>query len=188
MRTTLLSRIMLLTFVSAILSVFLLAVSSCSDVKLVSYHLRKAEKHGGKIVCDTQFVDVPVTIKGQDGQDSIVYIPTAIPCQPCQPCESEKVIRWKERRMDKQERKMWQFKLDSAEIVNNALIELTEEQTKQTRIEVKGDVKKNKSDNQSGFWFKIRLFLLGCLMGAIFTLVIGVILWARSKRNKIGVI
>ena len=69
--------------------------SSCSDARMVAIHLKKAEKHGGKIVCDTTFIEVPKLVKGKDGKDSLIYVSTPVPCKPCQPCETKREIKWK---------------------------------------------------------------------------------------------
>jgi hypothetical protein len=93
--------------------IFSLALNSCSDAKLVQHHLKKAEKHGGKIVCDTTYIDVPKIVKGRDGKDSLIYVETAIPCKPCQPCETKREIKWKYKYDLKQQKLRDAFIIDS---------------------------------------------------------------------------
>lgn len=53
-------------------SVIIFALSSCTP----QYHLNKFHKKGGKIECKGDTTYIEKVIKGKDGKDSIIYVPT----------------------------------------------------------------------------------------------------------------
>jgi hypothetical protein len=53
-------------------SVIIFMLSSCSP----QYHLNKFHKKGGKIECKGDTTYIEKVIKGKDGKDSIIYVPT----------------------------------------------------------------------------------------------------------------
>jgi len=71
----------------------LIVLMSCHDAK---YHLDKFYSKGGKITCDTMYVEKIDTllVKGKDGKDSLIYITKQVPCN-CPEATVE--TRWKTR-------------------------------------------------------------------------------------------
>ena len=61
----------------------LLLVASCGvkpNQRKAVKHFQKFEKFGGVIGKDTIKVDVPIIVKGKDGQDSLIYITRIVDC------------------------------------------------------------------------------------------------------------
>lgn len=143
---------------------------SCSDSKMIQYHFKKAEKHGGKIVCDTTYIEVPTIVKGKDGRDSIVYVLKPIECEPCQPCETKTrfEIKWKYKYDLKRMKAREAFIIDSLEqrfvfAIKHAKIE-GKQQKQVSKQQTKNETANNKSFNLFT-WF---LIIAVCLAGLIF--------------------
>ena len=151
-----------------VIFIFLLALYSCSDAKLVQHHLKKAEKHGGKIVCDTTYIDVPKIVKGKDGKDSLIYIETAIPCKPCQPCETKREIKWKYKYDLKQQKLRDAFVIDSM----NKVFDNTEKHAQIKRKSDKNASKQNaKTETANNKTANIGLMVFG-IVGSLFLLLL----------------
>ena len=144
--------------------------SSCSDSRMVEYHLKKAEKHGGKIVCDTTFIEVPKLVKGKDGKDSLIFVKVPIECQPCQPCEKETrfEIKWKYKYDLKKQKARDAFIRDSMNEVFNKEVKLAKIEGKQAKIETKAKTKTDTANNKSWNITMIALSIFGVLAVLIF--------------------
>lgn len=148
--------------------IFALALNSCSDAKLVQHHLKKAEKHGGKIVCDTTYIDVPKIVKGKDGEDSLIYVETAIPCKPCQPCETKREIKWKYKYDLKQQKLRDAFVIDSL----NKVFDNREKLSNIERKAVKNsDKNKTKTETANNKTVNVGLIVFG-IVGSLLLLII----------------
>jgi phosphate/sulfate permease len=135
----------IITGITIVISFFLF---SCSDSKLIERHLKKAEKHGGKIICDTTYIDVPKIVKGKDGKDSLIYVPIPIPCAPCQPCETLREIKWKYKYDLKRQKARDAFIIDSlnkiakiTKIEGNTGVKIKKQETKQIKSDNKTETK-----------------------------------------------
>jgi len=131
---------------------------SCSP----SFHEKKFYDKGGKFECVPITVTVYDTIKGKDGQDSLVKIFLNTPCN-CPQVETPKT-RWQVRfdnnrfedsvkAFDKRLKKHEAFIIDSMRI-----------DRQKTKIETKAETKQVKQEHKAwGFW-KI-LIVCACLIG-----------------------
>jgi hypothetical protein len=161
-------------FLTAIAMTFIF--SSCSDARLVSIHLKKAEKHGGKIVCDTTFVEVPKLVKGKDGKDSLIYVSTPIPCKPCQPCETKREIKWKYKYDLKRQKLRDAFIIDSLNKLHEKELKLAKIEGKTTKRTIKSDEKKETANNKTA---NVGLIVFG-IVGSLLLLLL--ILYKFKKK------
>lgn len=153
-------------FLTAIAMTFVF--SSCSDARLVAIHLKKAEKHGGKIVCDTTFVEVPKLVKGKDGRDSLIYVSTPIPCKPCQPCETKREIKWKYKYDLKRQKLRDAFIIDSL----NKVFDNREKLSNIERKAVKNsDKNKTKTETANNKTVNVGLIVFG-IVGSLLLLLL----------------
>ena len=150
--------------------------SSCSDARLIEYHLKKAEKHGGKIVCDTTFVEVPKLVKGKDGRDSLIYVSTPIPCKPCQPCETKREIKWKYKYDIKRQKLRDAFIIDSLNKIHEKELKLAKIEGKSTKIESNNTAKIETANNKT---FNLALIVFG-IVGSL--LLILLIIYKFNKK------
>lgn len=162
------ARVLLILFLAFIASLFVSALNSCSDAKLVQHHLKKAEKHGGKIVCDTTYIDVPKIVKGKDGKDSLIYVETAIPCKPCQPCETKREIKWKYKYDFKKQKLRDAFIIDSLNKIHEKELKLAKIQEKSDKNADKQNAKIETANNKT---VNIALIVFG-IVGSLFLLLL----------------
>ena len=123
---------------------------SCHDAK---YHLDKFYKKGGKIICDTIYVEKidTLVIKGKDGKDSLIYITKQVPCN-CPQATVE--TRWKTRFDNKR------FS-DSMEVIADMYADSLKAATKQNQQNKKAETKQTKYEERAGFpWWMLFLFLI----------------------------
>lgn len=165
----------ILVFIGVVLITILmlfavLSISSCSNSRMIEYHLKKAEKRGGKIVCDTTFIEVPKLVKGKDGKDSLIYVKVPIECQPCQPCEKETKYqtRWRYKYDLKKQKARDAFIRDSMNEVFNKEVKLAKIEGKQVKIETKAKTKTDTANNKSWNITMIAFSIFGVLAVLIF--------------------
>ncbi len=158
-----------------VIFIFSLALYSCSDAKLVQHHLKKAEKHGGKIVCDTTYIDVPKIVKGKDGKDSLIYIETAIPCKPCQPCETKREIKWKYKYNLKQQKARDAFVIDSMNKVLTNEVKHAQIKRKSDKNAFKQNTKTETANNKT-----VNIGLI--VFGVVASLVLLLLLFIKFKK------
>lgn len=143
--------------------------SSCSDARLVEIHLKKAEKHGGKITCDTTFIEVPKLVKGKDGKDSLIHVSTPIPCKPCQPCETKREIKWKYKYDLKRQKARDAFIIDSLNKVFENGQKRSKIEGKATKNESRNKTKTETANNKT---FNLALIVFGIVGSLILILLI----------------
>lgn len=123
---------------------------SCHDAK---YHLDKFYKKGGKITCDTIYVEKidTLVIKGKDGKDSLIYITKQVPCN----CPQARIeTRWKTRFDNKR------F-ADSMEVIADMYADSLKAATKQNKQNKKSETTQIKYKERSGFpWWMLFLSLI----------------------------
>lgn len=137
-----------LVYISVITLITLLM--SCHDAK---YHLDKFYSKGGKITCDTIYVEKidTLVVKGKDGKDSLVYITTQVPCN-CPQAIVE--TRWKTRFDNKR------F-ADSMEVIADMYADSLKAATKQNKQNKKSETTQIKYKERSGFpWWMLFLSLI----------------------------
>jgi hypothetical protein len=123
---------------------------SCHDAK---YHLDKFYSKGGKITCDTIYVEKidTLVVKGKDGKDSLVYITTQVPCN-CPQATVE--TRWKTRFDNKR------F-ADSMKYMARMYDDSLKAATKQNKQDNKAETKQTKYKERAGFpWWMLFLSLI----------------------------
>lgn len=123
---------------------------SCHDAK---YHLDKFYSKGGKITCDTIYVEKidTLVVKGKDGKDSLVYITTQVPCN-CPQATVE--TRWKTRFDNKR------F-ADSMKYMARMYDDSLKAATKQNKQDNKAETKQIKYKERAGFpWWMLFLSLI----------------------------
>lgn len=123
---------------------------SCHDAK---YHLDKFYSKGGKITCDTIYVEKidTLVVKGKDGKDSLVYITTQVPCN-CPQATVE--TRWKTRFDNKRFADSMKY---MARMYNDSL----KAATKQNKQNNKAEIKQTKYKERAGFpWWMLFLSLI----------------------------
>lgn len=125
-------------------------LTSCHDAK---YHLDKFYSKGGKITCDTIYVEKidTLVVKGKDGKDSLVYITTQVPCN-CPQATVE--TRWKTRFDNKR------F-ADSMKYMARMYDDSLKAATKQNKQNNKAETKQIKYKERAGFpWWMLFLSLI----------------------------
>jgi hypothetical protein len=123
---------------------------SCRDAK---YHLDKFYSKGGKITCDTIYVEKidTLVVKGKDGKDSLIYITKQVPCN-CPQVTIE--TRWKTRFDNKR------F-ADSMEVIADMYADSLKAATKQNKQNKKAETTQTKYEERSGFpWWMLFLSLI----------------------------
>lgn len=123
---------------------------SCHDAK---YHLDKFYSKGGKITCDTIYVEKidTLVVKGKDGKDSLIYITTQVPCN-CPQATVE--TRWKTRFDNKR------F-ADSMKYMARMYDDSLKAATKQNKQNNKAETKQVKYKEKDGFpWWMLFLSLI----------------------------
>lgn len=163
----------ILVFIGVVLITILmlfavLSISSCSNSRMIEYHLKKAEKRGGKIVCDTTFIEVPKLVKGKDGKDSLIFVKVPIECQPCQPCETKREIKWRYKYDLKKQKARDAFIIDSMSKVFNKDVKVSKIEGKQAKIETKAKAKTDTANNKSWNITMIAFSIFGVLAVLIF--------------------
>jgi hypothetical protein len=141
-------------FVLLTLLSLLAIVSSCHNAK---YHLDKFYSKGGKITCDTIYVEKTDTIvvKGKDGKDSLIYITSQVPCNcPEATVETRWQTRWQTRFDNKR------FK-DSLKIMARMYNDSLSAAVKINKQNTKAETKKTKYTERSGFpWWMLFLSII----------------------------
>jgi hypothetical protein len=125
-------------------------LTSCHDAK---YHLDKFYSKGGKITCDTIYVEKidTLVVKGKDGKDSLIYITTQVPCN-CPQATVE--TRWKTRFDNKR------F-ADSMKYMARMYDDSLKAATKQNKQNNKAETKQTKYKERAGFpWWMLFLSLI----------------------------
>jgi hypothetical protein len=127
---------------------------SCHNAK---YHLDKFYSKGGKITCDTIYVEKTDTlvVKGKDGKDSMIYITTQVPCNcPEATVETRWQTRWQTRFDNKR------FK-DSMKIIARMYDDSLKAATKQNKQNNKAETKQTKYKEKASFpWWMLFLSLI----------------------------
>jgi hypothetical protein len=115
-------------------------LSSCSP----QYHHNKAEKKGYVYSCDTVKIEVPVTIQGKDGEDSLIYVRVKVPCPDVETPKTNTEIR-NERKSEKDSLKHVErmYKLRY-----NFIIDSLQKENKRLKIEVNTNIKIEKQETK----------------------------------------
>jgi hypothetical protein len=136
--------------VTYIVLIMMALLMSCHDAK---YHLDKFYSKGGKITCDTIYVEKidTLVVKGKDGKDSLVYITKQVPCN-CPQATVE--TRWKTRFDNKR------F-ADSMKYMARMYEDSLKAATKQNKQNNKAETKQIKYKERTGFpWWMLFLSLI----------------------------
>jgi hypothetical protein len=152
--------------VVTVLALFL--VYSCDTAKQAIKHHKKAEKLGYVYKCDTTYIDVPKIVKGKDGKDSLIYVPTPCNCPEIEPPKTQREIKWKYKYDFKQQKARDAFVIDSLSKIHEKELKLAKIKGKSDKTAIKNNIKTETANNKS---YNLTLIVFG-IVGSLFLLLL----------------
>jgi hypothetical protein len=159
--------------VLTVLALFL--VYSCDTAKQATKHHKKAEKLGYIYKCDTTYIDVPKIVKGKDGKDSLIYVPTPCNCPEIEAPKTQREIKWKYKYDLKQQKARDAFVIDSMTKVFNNTTKHAQIKRKSDKTVIKNNTKTETANNKS-----INIALI--VFGIVGSLVLLLLLFIKFKK------